>query len=130
MLRRCVNNSWIYAVRMNPVLNRSSVLQYFKCCNVIKIRNGIMFDFSPGLPHICLEYLIVIILPAPSFRSKSIISFLSWKPQSARRLMPYVTPLFSMRQQIFSRTEHPTSDAFISRMACLSMDVSPSSMAY
>ena len=49
-------NSWILTTftqrRMSPTLNGSSVLQHFKCGNAIKIRNGIMFDFYQGLPHI------------------------------------------------------------------------------
>ena len=36
---------------MSPALNGSSVLQRFEHSNAIKIRNGIMFDFYPGLPH-------------------------------------------------------------------------------
>ena len=37
--------------RMSPALNRSSAIQHFKGNNVIKIRNGITFDFYTGLPH-------------------------------------------------------------------------------
>ena len=37
---------------MNPALNGSSVQQRFERSNAIEIRNGIMFDFYPGLPHI------------------------------------------------------------------------------
>ena len=36
---------------MNPALNGSTALQRFKCGNVVKIGNGIMFDFYPGLPY-------------------------------------------------------------------------------
>ena len=32
--------------------NRSSVVQHFESGNAIEIRNGIMFDFYSGLPHI------------------------------------------------------------------------------
>ena len=32
--------------------NRNSVLQHFESGNAIEIRNGIMFDFYSGLPHI------------------------------------------------------------------------------
>ena len=36
---------------MSPTLNGSSVLQCFEHGNTVKIHNGIMFDFYPGLPH-------------------------------------------------------------------------------
>ena len=36
---------------MSPALNNSSALERFECRNAIEIRNGIMFDFYPGLPH-------------------------------------------------------------------------------
>ena len=36
---------------MSPALNGSSTLERFERSNVSKIRNGIMFDFYPGLPH-------------------------------------------------------------------------------
>ena len=55
----CCRCSWIYAADMNPVLKRSSVLQHFKCGNVIKIRNGIMFDL-PGTPtYIVCMYIVL-----------------------------------------------------------------------
>ena len=36
---------------MSPALIGSTVLQRFKCGNTVEIRNGIMFDFYPWLPH-------------------------------------------------------------------------------
>ena len=36
---------------MSPALNRSSALEHFEHSNASEIRNGIMFDFYPGLPH-------------------------------------------------------------------------------
>ena len=54
----CYVNTWIldafYTARKSPTLNRSSVLQCFKCGNAIEIRNRIMFDLYPGLPHVCM----------------------------------------------------------------------------
>ena len=47
----------MYAVRMTPTLNESSVLQHFKHGNVAEIHNGIMFNFYPGLPHIAAKLL-------------------------------------------------------------------------
>ena len=38
-------------MHMSPALNQSSALERFECGNAIKICNGIMFDFYPGLPH-------------------------------------------------------------------------------
>ena len=40
---------------MNPTLNGSSALEHFKRSNAIEIRNVIMFDFYPGLPHITVK---------------------------------------------------------------------------
>ena len=54
----CVNMSGICAsthARLCPTLNGSSALQHFKLGKMIEIRNGIMFDFYPGLPHIVLQ---------------------------------------------------------------------------
>ena len=46
-------NTWhVYRVRMSPTLNRNSVLQRFERGNAIEVRNGIMFNFYPGLPHL------------------------------------------------------------------------------
>ena len=36
---------------MSPTLNGGTALQRFERGNVVEIRNGIMFDFYPGLPH-------------------------------------------------------------------------------
>ena len=36
---------------MSPALNGSSALERFKRGNAIDVRNGIMFDFYPGLPY-------------------------------------------------------------------------------
>ena len=36
---------------MSPTLNGSTVLQRFERGNAVEIRNGIMFDFYLGLPH-------------------------------------------------------------------------------
>ena len=50
-----MNTYHIYTPCMSPTRNGSSVLERFEHGNAIKIRNGIMFDFYPGLSHvICL----------------------------------------------------------------------------
>ena len=36
---------------MSPARNGSTALQRFERGNALEIRNGIMFDFYPGLPH-------------------------------------------------------------------------------
>ena len=38
---------------MSPALNGSSEIQHFEHVDVIKIRDGIMFLFYPGLPRVC-----------------------------------------------------------------------------
>ena len=52
MLGKLINTCHVYTARMNPALNGSSAQQHFERSNAIEIRNGIMFDFYPGLPHI------------------------------------------------------------------------------
>ena len=42
---------------MGPTLSRSTALQHFERSNAVEIRNRIMFDFYPGLPHICAIFL-------------------------------------------------------------------------
>ena len=45
-------NTWhVYTAHMGPTSNGSSALQHFVHGNALEIRNGIMFDFYPGLPH-------------------------------------------------------------------------------
>ena len=39
---------------MSSALNGRSALQHFERSNAIEIYNGIMFDFYPGLPHMCM----------------------------------------------------------------------------
>ena len=43
---------------MSPTVNGSSALQRFERSNAIEIRNGIMFNFYPGLPHIILSIYV------------------------------------------------------------------------
>ena len=40
---------------MSPTRNESTVLQRFECSSVIEMRNEIMFNFYPGLPHLCYK---------------------------------------------------------------------------
>ena len=40
---------------MSPTFNGRSALERFERSYAIEIRNGIMFDFYPGLPHIKLS---------------------------------------------------------------------------
>ena len=51
-LGKLINTYHIYTAHMSPALNGSSALERFEHSNAIKIRNGIMFNFYPGLPHI------------------------------------------------------------------------------
>ena len=46
---------------MSPTLNGRSVLQHFERGNVIEMRNRIIFDFYPGLPHIYINVHITLI---------------------------------------------------------------------
>ena len=53
MLGKLINTYHVYTARLNPALNGSSTQERFERSNAIEIHNGIMFDFYPGLPHIC-----------------------------------------------------------------------------
>ena len=46
---------------MSPVLSRSSALHRVKLGDVLELRDGIMFDFYPGLPHIHVHVYTVLI---------------------------------------------------------------------
>ena len=52
MLSRRIRYSCVYTARMSPTLSGSSALQRVKLSDALKIRNGIIFDFYSGLPHI------------------------------------------------------------------------------
>ena len=67
--------------------------------------------------------------PAPSSRSKSTMSFLPWKPQSARRVMLYNAPFLSVTRHTFSSVEGPLLSFFTSLIARPSLEISPSSIA-
>ena len=49
---KLINTCHVKTTRMSLALNGSFVLEHFKCGNAIEIRNGIMFDFYLGLPHV------------------------------------------------------------------------------
>ena len=65
---KLINTCYVYTARMSPTLNGSSALQCFERNNVIEIRNGIMFDFYPGLPHMhILVHELVSVLESWEF---------------------------------------------------------------
>ena len=47
---------------MSPALNGSSALERFERSNAIELRNGIMFDFYPGLPHVYFNFVIRVVI--------------------------------------------------------------------
>ena len=49
-LHQCVIS--LHIARMSLTLNGSTALQRFERGNAVEIRNRIMFDFYPGLPHV------------------------------------------------------------------------------
>ena len=53
-LCKLINAYHVYTVRMSLTPNGSSALQHFEHGNVIKICNGILFNFYPVLPHTCI----------------------------------------------------------------------------
>ena len=54
-----MNTYHVYTVRMSPALNGSSAVERFKHGNAIELCNRIMFDFYPGLPHLCILYVYI-----------------------------------------------------------------------
>jgi len=70
---------------MSPILNRSSALQHFERSNAVEIRNGRMFDFYLGLPHIYMKLdLVQVSLIQWCLKSHSIVHTLivSWISES------------------------------------------------
>ena len=59
---------------MSHALNGSAVLQRFERGNEVEIRNGMMFDFFPGLPHM-RELDNTLMHKATSFASSRITVF-------------------------------------------------------
>ena len=47
---------------MSPALNESTTLECFERGNTVEIRNEIMFDFYPGLPHIYVVAVVTAIM--------------------------------------------------------------------
>ena len=52
---KLINSCHVYPARVSPALNGSSTLERFERSNASEKRNGIMFDFYPGLPHMYLS---------------------------------------------------------------------------
>ena len=51
-LRGRIRYSCIYIARMSPTLSGNLALQHVKLGDALEIRNGTIFDFYLGLPHI------------------------------------------------------------------------------
>ena len=47
----CVDSCRIHTARLSPALNGSSEIRRFERSDAIEIRNGIIFNFYTGLPH-------------------------------------------------------------------------------
>ena len=58
------------------------------------------------------------------------MSFLPWKPQSARRVMLYNAPFLFVTRHTFSSVEGPLLSLLISLIARSSLEIFPSSIAY
>ena len=56
---------------MSPALNGSSTLERFERSDASEIRNRIMFDFYPGLPHV---YHLIIAKSHTHLNVKNIIA--------------------------------------------------------
>ena len=52
VMHNCVDSCHIYTAHLSPALNESSDIRHFERSDTIEIRNGIIFDFYTGLPHI------------------------------------------------------------------------------
>ena len=73
---------------MSPALNRSYMLERFERGNAMEIRNGIMFDFYPRLPHMEITDLFAKSAETSfiQLRNKhvSLVPRLSWNPNIYR----------------------------------------------
>ena len=52
LLCKHMNIWYVYKVRMSPAPSGSLALQHVKLGDALEIRDAIIFDFCPGLPHI------------------------------------------------------------------------------
>ena len=52
---KLMNTYHVHTADVSPALNGSSALEQFELVNVIKMCNGIMFHFYPGLPHMIVK---------------------------------------------------------------------------
>ena len=57
LLHECMNIWYIYKVCMSPAPSGNLVKQHFKLSDALEIRDGIIFDFYPGLPHMYMYYI-------------------------------------------------------------------------
>ena len=70
-LGKLINTCHVYTVRISPTLNGSSALQRFERSNASEIRNGIMFDFYPGLHIYSITCIMSNVYNYPSLPSSS-----------------------------------------------------------
>ena len=68
---------------MSPALNRSSALQHFKCGDMVKICNRIMFDFYLGLRvlptvYVTKEHYVYISNNASQTHLNNLVTFRIW----------------------------------------------------
>ena len=62
---------------MSPALDRSTVIKCFERGNAVKIRNGIMFDFYPELPHTYMYMFMKMVKKVSIVCACNIVLFLS-----------------------------------------------------
>ena len=71
---------------MSPALNGSSALQRFERSNAIEIRNGIMFDFYLGLPHM---YSLITPRFTYNFLLKMVLDLYTYWELSCNKFTPF-----------------------------------------
>ena len=99
VLGKLMNTYHIYTAHMSPTLNGSFALECFERGNAIKIRNGMMFNFYPGLPHMhnYMQYWILdlvkeSLLAEKRFAGKPVL--MNSKQVARNRRRWYMSPSF------------------------------------
>ena len=97
---------------MSPTLNRSSVLGCFEHGNAIKIRNRIMFDFYPGLPHLFLTLSAKTSLFMMTILLFTVDSINPWKKSIICLIMNFIFLFFPAFMQLGSGSRESCTTMF------------------
>ena len=100
---------------MSPTLNGGTLLQRFERGNVVEIRNGIMFDFYPGLPQICISVVTRLVS-------------LYWRVWTCRTVLHRCHPILSLSSHCYTISKlscHVFPAVWYTLFSCLDLQLPP-----